>query len=242
MSRYCLAPVLAALLFTVSAPAAEPAKKLKVCLVSGSFEYNSADSLAAFQTYLEKNFPVECSRAFATSETAITGLDNLASADAAIFFTRRLRIDAAELAKVKKFVESGKPILGVRTASHGFQDWLEMDKLVFGGDYRGHLKAGLAVDVSPLEALKTHPVAKGVRPFRSAGSLYQNPKIADDTFVLLTGKAGTETHPVAWVREKNGRRVFYTSLGHQDDFKNENFIRLLVNALAWATKVKWELP
>ena len=73
-------------------PAPAAGKKLTVCLVSGSFEYKSDDSLAALQEYLEKNYPVRCTRAFAKSETEITGLDNLATADAAIFFTRRLKI------------------------------------------------------------------------------------------------------------------------------------------------------
>ena len=54
--------------------------------------------------------------------------------------------------------------------------------------------------------------------------------------VLLTGSIPDATEPVAWVREKDGRRVFYTSLGHPDDFKDANFNRLLVNALAWTTK------
>ena len=29
-------------------------------------------------------------------------------------------------------------------------------------------------------------------------------------------------------------RVFYTSLGHPDDFKNAEFRRLLANGIAWA--------
>ena len=47
-----------------------------------------------------------------------------------------------------------------------------------------------------------------------------------------------ETEPVAWVREKDGRRVFYTSLGHPDDFKDENFMRLLTNGSAGPTKTE----
>jgi type 1 glutamine amidotransferase len=41
---------------------------------------------------------------------------------------------------------------------------------------------------------------------------------------------------VAWVREVAGRRIFYTSLGHPDDFRDENFLRLLLNALEWTTR------
>lgn len=215
-----------------------PNPKLTVCLVSGSFEYKSDDSLAAFQKHLEANCPVRCTRAFATSETEITGLDNLAAADVAVFFTRRLKLPDAELAKVKKYVESGKPIVGIRTASHGFQSWLEMDGLVFGGNYKGHygVLPGYAVEVTA--AGKDHPILKGVGPLKGVGSLYKNPDLPAGVTVLLRGSIPDHTEPVAWVREADGRRVFYTSLGHQDDFKNPEFVKLLVNALAWTTKTE----
>jgi putative membrane-bound dehydrogenase-like protein len=215
-------------------------KKLTVCLVSGSFEYDSAASLAAFQKHLEANYPVTCTRAFAASETEITGLDNLATADAAVFFTRRLRLPDAELAKVKKYVESGKPVVGVRTASHGFQAWLEMDKFVFGGNYQGHYGEKGGYEVAVADGAKDHPVLKGVGPLKGAGSLYKNPDLAPDVTVLLRGSIPAGTEPVAWVREKDGRRAFYTSLGHQDDFKNPAFVKLLANGLAWAAKAEWK--
>ncbi|MBX9581940.1 MAG: ThuA domain-containing protein [Gemmataceae bacterium] len=226
--------------YLASDPPKAGGKKLTVCLVSGSFEYDSAESLAAFQKHLEANYPVTCTRAFATSETEITGLDNLATADAAVFFTRRLRLPDAELAKVKKYVEGGKPVIGVRTASHGFQTWLEMDKLVFGGNYQGHYGVLPGYDVAVADGAKDHPILKGVGPLKGVGSLYKNPGLAADVMVLLRGSIPAGTEPVAWVREKDGRRAFYTSLGHQDDFKNPEFIRLLVNGLAWSAKAEWK--
>ncbi|MDB5312275.1 MAG: hypothetical protein JWO38_6477 [Gemmataceae bacterium] len=213
-------------------------KKLRVCLVSGSFEYKSDESLAGFAKYLEAAYPVECTRAFARTEKEIGGLETLETADVAVFFTRRLKIPPADLERVKKFVQSGKPVIGIRTASHGFQDWLEMDTLVFGGDYKNHYGAGPACAVTVAAAAKDHPVLKGVVDFKSNGSLYKNPNVAADVTVLLKGSIPDQSEPVAWVREKDGRRVFYTSLGHPDDFKNETFTRLLVNALAWTTKTE----
>ncbi|HSQ56000.1 MAG TPA: ThuA domain-containing protein, partial [Gemmata sp.] len=213
------------------------AKKLKVCLVSGSFEYKSDASLAEFQKYLEGNFPVECSRAFAKSDKDrdLPGIENLEKCDVAIFFTRRLQIDGPALDAVKKYVASKKPIVAIRTASHGFQNWLAMDREVLGGDYKSHYGPGVA-DVRIVAKQKDHPILKGISEFKTNGSLYKNPNVASDVTVLLRGYMGKETEPVAWVREKDGRRVFYTSLGHPDDFKNENFLRLLANGLAWAAK------
>ncbi len=224
----------------VAAPASPPAK-LKVVLMSGSFEYKSDESLVAFQKHLEATLPVECVRVSAKAEkdTALAGLDALDKADVAVFFTRRLRIDGPDLDRVKKYVASGKPVVGVRTASHGFQNWLEMDATVFGGDYKGHFGAGVVAEVTPVRAARNHPVLKGVVAFKSNGSLYKNPAVASDVTVLLRGTIPQQDEPVAWVRERGNQRVFYTSLGHPDDFRDPNFARLLVNALAWATRTEF---
>ena len=74
--------------------------------------------------------------------------------------------------------------------------------------------------------------------FKSNGSLYKNPAVASDVTVLLQGTIPKQDEPVAWVRERGNQRVFYTSLGHPDDFRDPNFVRLLVNALAWAARTE----
>jgi type 1 glutamine amidotransferase len=49
----------------------------------------------------------------------------------------------------------------------------------------------------------------------------------------MNGSIPKNTEPIAWVREFKGGRVFYTSLGHPEDFKNDNFVRMLKNAIYW---------
>ena len=214
------------------AAADPPAASVRVCLVSGSLEYKSDDSLAAFQKLLEKDGLVKCSRAFRKSDTELPGLEHLEQCDCAVFFTRRMQIAGEPLERVQKFCRSGKGIIGLRTASHGFQQWLAMDKEVFGGDYQGHY-GNPSVDVKIVPAAKDHPILKGVEPFTSKGSLYKNPNIAKDTTLLLTGTIPGDTQPVAWTHMYHGARVFYTSLGALADFQSPNFLRLLSNAVAW---------
>jgi len=43
-----------------------------------------------------------------------------------------------------------------------------------------------------------------------------------------------EPEPVAWTNSYKNSRIFYTSLGHPDDFGNAQFRRLLINAVFWA--------
>jgi type 1 glutamine amidotransferase len=41
--------------------------------------------------------------------------------------------------------------------------------------------------------------------------------------------------PIAWTnRRPDGGRVFYTALGHPDDFRLPAFTRLLVNGIYWS--------
>lgn len=209
-------------------------KKLTVCLVSGSEEYKSDISLAKLQKYLESNYNIQCTWAKAKGFTDLPGLENLDTCDVALFFTRRLTIKGEQLEKVKKYALSGKPIVALRTASHGFQNFLEMDKLVFGGNYKNHYKDGPVCQIKFVD--KDHPILKGVKPFSSVGSLYKNPDIAKDTHLLLTGSIPEHTEPLAWTRIHNGGRLFYTSLGHQKDFEDANFLRMVANALYWTAK------
>jgi type 1 glutamine amidotransferase len=212
------------------------AKPLKVCLVSGSLEYSSDASLAAFQAYVEKRHPIRCARAFMKTEDDLPGLENLDTCDCMLLFTRRLRISGEQLDRVKQYCQSGRAIVGVRTASHAFQNWLALDKEVFGGDYQGHYGNAAKPQIGILDQSKAHPVLEGIQPFASGGSLYKNPKVAPDVTILLTGTIPGHSEPVAWTRAHRGGRVFYTSLGHPDDFRQASFLHLLTNALFWATK------
>ncbi|HEY1861820.1 MAG TPA: isochorismatase family protein, partial [Gemmataceae bacterium] len=211
-------------------------KLLKVCVVSGSVEYDSDASLATLEKHLESNYPVVCTRAFRKTDDDLPGLENLESCDVMLLFTRRLTIKGEQLDRVKAFCKAGKPIVAIRTASHAFQNWLDLDKEVLGGNYKGHYGDGPLTDVVFLDKAKSHPVLAGVKPFKGTGSLYKNMGLAEDSEILLTGSIPDHTEPLAWTRLHNSGRVFYTSLGHPKDFKDENFQRLLVNALFWVTK------
>src|SRR3990172_10355649 len=140
---------------------------LKVCMVSGSVEYRSDESLGEYQKYLEGRCAITCSRAFRKTDEDLPGLEALETCDALLLFTRRLQIAGEQLERVKRYCLAGRPIVGVRTASHAFQNWLALDKEVLGGNYHGHYDAGPLTQVQIVEAAKSHPVLKGVEPFES---------------------------------------------------------------------------
>jgi len=216
--------------------AGEKTKPLRVCLISGSAEYESDKTLPILQKYLESKYDVVCTRAFAKSETDLPGLENLDKCDVAVLFTRRLKLQGDQLARIKKYCTSGKGLVGIRTASHGIQTWLDIDKDVFGGNYKGHYPAGPFCEVSFTKGKMKRAILEGVEPFPSKGSLYKNTGHAMDIEILLSGSIPGHTEPIAWTRVLKDCRVFYTSLGHQKDFEEESFLRLVTNGILWAAK------
>ena len=217
----------------LAVPAAD-APVLKICLLSAAAEYESDKSLGEFQSHLESHYRVTCQRSFGKDKgEGLPNLEALDSADLMIVFMRRVTLPAEQLDRVQKYLASGRSVIGIRTASHAFQNYPEFDGDILGGSYKGHYNNDpVAVRLSIGRA--SHPVLAGVTNITSR-KLYKNPTLADDVVVLLEGTTATDREPVAWVRESKGARVFYTSLGTQEDFTQDGFRQLLVNALFWTT-------
>lgn len=209
---------------------------LRVVLISGSAEYESDKTLPILKKYLEGKYPSLVTMVSAKSDRDLPGLEALEKCDVAVLFTRRLKLEGDQLERIKKYCTSGKPLVGIRTASHGIQTWLEIDKEVFGGNYKGHYNVGPVCEVGFADATKKHKILDGVTPFKSKGSLYRNTGLAKDAEVLLLGTIPEHTEPIAWTRMHKGGRVFYTSLGAQSDFQEENFLRLMTNGILWAAQ------
>ena len=208
---------------------------LKVVMLSGAFEYRSHETLPILKKRLEADLQATCTLLQARKRKGhdVPGMEALDDADVLVVFMRRQSLRADQLRRFKAWCEAGKPVVGIRTASHAVQTWLVFDKLVLGGNYRGHYRGGPDCKVTLTEAGKKHPILQGVEPFVSKGSLYKNTGLKA-THVLMYGEIPDHREPVAWTHTYKGGRIFYTSLGHQADFQNPHFLRMLTNAVRWA--------
>ena len=148
-------------------------------MLSGSFEYDSEESLAIFEEHLRVVGGVECSTVVFESEDNDRSLAPIDDADVLLVFTRRLNTSGRELERFRAYCAAGRPIVGVRTASHGFQNWLGFDAEVLGGSYDMHYGAGPLVRVDEAPGAAGHPILEGVSGLVSHGSLYRNTPIAD---------------------------------------------------------------
>ncbi len=222
---------------TAAALADDAGKPLKVCILSGCDTYKSEESLPPFQEFLERHYNVRCSRVVRKAVDDLPGLEQLDDCDVALVFIKRMQLKGEQLERFKKYATSGRPVVAVRTASHAVQTWLEFDKEVLGGNYKSHHPVGPVTQISVKSDRAAHPVLAGVELPTVNDALYKNLGHAADIQVLWEGTIpGQPTEPLAWTREFKGGRIFYTSLGAQDTFKEPAFRRLLVNALFWTAK------
>lgn len=215
------------------------ADTLHIHFISGSEEYQSEHSLEILQRELEEEFS-QIRVTASWGEDAgdhLPEIDLLADADLLLVFTRRMTLPEDQLAYILRHVEDEKPVLGIRTASHAFQGFLELDAQVFGGNYDGH-GGDEPVRLYFAEGTEDHPILRDVRLWDRPGKIYHNPDLGPETEILLFGE-GLESganEPVAWTnRYGTNGRAFYTSMGLVEDFENESFIRLLINAISWMT-------
>ncbi|HAY74513.1 MAG TPA: nicotinamidase, partial [Opitutae bacterium] len=112
---------------------------------------------------------------------------------------------------------------------------------VIGGNYQGHLGKGLICNIEKTSESSNHPILEKVDlPFDTPATLYRNSPLPSASKALLEGRVkGFRKEPVAWTRLTSfGGKVFYTSLGHLEDFKKPAFNQLLKNAVSWCLSSK----
>ncbi len=135
-----------------------------------------------------------------------------------------------EAAFVQRHIAASKSVVGIRNASHD----------VFGARDLGELPVAA---VGPLQAATRavrHAILAGMDPeaLSPAGPVARHQLDATSMPLIVRAirKDGVPTivEPVAWTRNLGKSRVFFTSLGQRDDFKQRAFGILLANAIQWA--------
>lgn len=232
--------------------AADPAH---VVFMIGEDEYKTWETLPDFAEKDLKplGYRITIIQADAADKNQFPGLvAALRDADLLFLSVRRRTPPQEQLDAVRRYLAAGKPLVGIRTASHAFalrpKDkladpklavWPEFDSQVFGGNYTNHYKGNQVAKISPAPGAETHPILRDIPAAKlpGNGSLYKVSPLEKGTTPLLIGEiVGEAPEPVAYTHlygEKSGR-IFYTSLGHPDDFQSADFRRFLVNAVAWA--------
>ncbi|WP_182868621.1 ThuA domain-containing protein [Rhodopirellula sp. JC639] len=261
--------LLAAITLTVVsarvATASTEADRPHVVIVVGTLHYSPELTMPVFAEELER-FGFRTTVVMGEgnpekkTENVLPGINVLADADLAIFFMRFLKLPDDELQPIVDYVQSGKPVIGLRTANHSFkypaghpnQPWNDgFGRRALGTPYVVHQTS--ETNISVVQENLDHPIMTHVTKKRwvSPGTLYLT-RLEPDCLPLVSGTGegrartlkrafGTvevkphESDVVAWAWQNEwGGKVFGTSFGHPGDFAEESFVRMLVNAVHWA--------
>lgn len=106
-------------------------RRKKIVLVSGDEEYRSEEALPQLAKILSGKHGFECKVLFAQDPAMpgvidpnyvanIPGLESLEEADLVILFTRFRALPVDQMVHIENYLNNGKPILGIRTATHAF--------------------------------------------------------------------------------------------------------------------------
>jgi hypothetical protein len=199
LSRWTLA--LAALMLAEAAAfGAEPWLGLKgqsgpghgkhVVLLSGDEEYRSEEALPQLAKILSRWHGFDCTVLFAVDDAGfiaptrtdhIAGLEGLKTADLMVILTRFRDLPDDEMKRVADYVDSGRPIVGMRTATHAFNikagraysrySWTSKEweggfgRRVLGEtwiDHHGHHGQQSTRGIIAAEA-QEHPILRGIK-------------------------------------------------------------------------------
>lgn len=175
--------------------------------------------------------------------------DVIKKADLLIVFSRRIALPQEQMMAIKNHIARGKPLIGIRTANHaftlfekelpyeGFESWKDFVPDILGCENRGYGPVGPGINVSVVMENSQHPILQGFKnpKWNSNGNIYLVAPLLDtNAKVLLIGESADHVEPIAWTRKEDKSKIFYTSLGHPDDFESYEFKTLLTNAINWA--------
>lgn len=232
-----------------------PAQASNLVFMIGEDEYLTWETLPAFaKSDVEPlGHRVTIIHADATDKNSFPGvIEALKDADLLFVSVRRRTPPKEQLDAVRAYLAAGKPLIGIRTASHAFAlrpketlandklaNWQEFDPEVLGGNYSNHHRGEDKTIITVAPGAESNSILKDIKiaELIGNGTLYKNTPIAKTATPLLIGTIPNQpAEPIAWTHRYGPKqaKVFYTSLGHVDDFKETAFRRLMLNAIAWA--------
>ncbi|MFK7911119.1 MAG: ThuA domain-containing protein [Akkermansiaceae bacterium] len=220
-----------------------------IVLIAADQEYRSEQAIPMLAKILSTHHGFDCTVLFAVNEKgevdptmpvypkkgkekefkthSIPGTGHLAKADLVIFFHRLLTLPEDQLKNIVSYLDSGKPMIALRTANHGFRGRLpyEIDgknvnfgRDLLGGAFMGHhggwKREGTRGIIEPKN--KDHAILKGVTDIFGFSDVYRTYKegtsLPEDCTNLVWGqplvglnkddKPNTkkEPLPVAWIK------------------------------------------
>jgi len=221
-----------------------PGRGKHIVFVTGDEEYRSEESMPQLAQILARHHGFRCTVLFAIDKTDgtinpqqvdnIPGLQVLDHADLMVIFTRFRDLPDEQMKHLVAHLDSGKPIVGLRTATHAFRftkysryakyDWQDkafqggFGRQVLGETWINHYGRHQQESTRGLIArgMEDHPILRGVKDIWGPSDVYGITTLSGDSKPLVMGQVlvgmrpGDEPHPdkqpvpIAWIKTYKG--------------------------------------
>ncbi len=211
-SLFLAIPVSAESEVLVFQPASGPAAK-QIVLVAGDEEYRTEESMPMLAKILSQKHGFGCTVVFSHSadgsyidpnnQQGLRGLKALDDADLMIIGTRFRQPVEEEARHLTDYLNAGKPVIGIRTATHAFNgkgsfggeiSFGEFGRKILGetwvSHHGGHKRQGARGVIEPGKA--SHPILNSVADVFAPSDVYGVTHLTDADNILMRG-AVTET-------------------------------------------------
>lgn len=184
-----------------------------------------------------------------TEDPAAFTPDNLAKYNALVFTSTNNQIFETEeqQAAFQKYIRNGGGLVGIHSATGSMRGWPWFAQMI-GGRFQRHPKLQ-PFTIKVVD--KTHPSTAFLGDtWKWEDEFYFHTLLAEDNHVLLAGDLKTLTdktkpetrdslYPLAWCRNFEGGRVWFTALGHKPEYyADENFRKHVLGGIVWAMEKK----
>lgn len=141
-------------------------------------------------------------------------------------------------AALKEFVARGGAILAIHAAADSHYHWPWYTRLI-GGHFERHPPGTPRGSVTILDP--AHPAMGGLpAKIERVDEWYYFDDLDPTSTFLMTldpqsiGESDANPNPMAWTREVDGGRIFYTAMGHtKESYAEDFFLAHLANGLDW---------
>jgi len=137
-----------------------------------------------------------------------------------------------QVKRIELYCRGGGSLVALRAMNADIPGWANFAEEVLGGRQPAGRRCRL-LEVQRSDTAWHHPVVEDVETMIAEGEVYSGPRFSPSTTVLLTADSGQRVQPGAWTTRYQGGRVFCTTLGLNDDFREPSFLRLISNAVRW---------
>lgn len=195
-----------------------PGKGKQIVLIAGDEEYRSEEYMPLLGQILAKWHGFTCTVLFSINpetgeidpncQTNIPGLHHLDSADLMIIGTRFRELPDDQMEHIVQYVNSGRPIIGIRTATHAFAysrnrqsrfahyDWRSpvwpggFGRQVLGETWVAHHGAHGRESTRAVIApeMADHPILRGIKDIWGPTDVYTVRDLPKDAQILLYGQ------------------------------------------------------